>query len=218
MCANLARLEEDLQALETAGADELHFDVMDGLFVPNYTLGFDFIQAARRCCKLTCSAHLMIMRPELYIDRFVEAGCGVITIHVESTPHAHRLLGRIRDLGASPGIAINPATPLTDLEYLLPLADRLLVMTVDPGYAGQKILPISFERVRILRENIVFNKYDARIEVDGNISVENAARLARVGAEIFVLGTAAIFNGPGTDLRATLPEFLADVARAQNLV
>ncbi len=218
MCANLARLEDDLKALESAGADELHFDIMDGEFVPNYTLGFDFIRAARRVCQLPCSAHLMITRPERYIQRFVDAGCSIVTVHVEACVHPHRVLGQIREAGASPGIAINPATPLTKLEYLLPLVDRVLVMTVDPGYAGQPILPVAFERVRILRENIQYQKYNAMIEVDGNISVSNAARLARFGAEIFVLGTASIFKGPGTDFAKELPAFKAGVAVDKNLV
>jgi len=218
MCANLARLEEELKALEAAGADELHFDIMDGLFVPNFTLGFDFIKAARRVCGLPCSAHLMITRPELYLRRFLEAGCGIITIHVETCVHAHRLLAQIRDMGASPGIAINPATPLTKLDYLLPLADRVLVMTVDPGYAGQTILPTAFERVRILRENIQYHKYNAKIEVDGNINVANAAKLARLGAEVFVLGTASIFKTPGTDYVKELPAFKAAVAVEKHLV
>lgn len=218
MCANLARLEDDLKALESAGADELHFDVMDGVFVPNYTLGFDFIKAARRVCALPCSAHLMVVEPGRYIQRFVDAGCGIITVHVEACRHPHRVLGQIRDAGASPGIAINPATPMTKLEYLLPMVDRVLVMTVDPGYAGQAILPVAFDRVRILRESIRYYKYDALIEVDGNINVANAAKLARLGAEIFVLGTASIFKTTGADFSKELPAFKAGVAVEKNLV
>jgi len=214
MCANLARLEDDLEALEAGGADELHFDIMDGLFVPNFTLGFDFIKAAKAACGLPCNGHLMITHPEDYVERFVQAGCDSITIHVETCPHAHRLLNRIRDLGVSPGIAINPATPLTRLEYLLPHVDRVLVMSVDPGYAGQKIIRSAFERVRILRENIQYREYAVQIEVDGNITAENAAKLAHFGAEIFVLGTASIFNGPDTDFTQALPEFRQAVTEA----
>lgn len=216
MCANLARLEDDLAALEAAGCDELHFDVMDGLFVPNITLGFDFIKAARSCCGLPCSAHLMIVRPEKYIERFVEAGCASVTVHVEACVHPHRVLSQIRDAGASPGVAINPATSLTKLDYLLDLVDRVLVMTVDPGYAGQTIIKGAFERVRILGENIRYRKLNARIEVDGNINVHNAALLANAGASILDCGTSSIFNGrnPGE----ALVEFREKVERERTLV
>jgi ribulose-phosphate 3-epimerase len=173
---------------------------------------------AKDCCKMRCSAHLMVIHPEKYIQRFVEAGSDIITVHVEACTHPHRVLGQIRDAGASPGIAINPATPLTKLEYLLPMVDRVLVMTVDPGYAGQPILPVAFDRVRILNENIRYRKYEAMIEVDGNINVTNAARLARLGAEIFVLGTASIFKGKGTDFTKELPAFKAAVAVEKKLV
>ena len=123
MCARLDRLDDDLKALEAAGCDELHFDIMDGTFVSNFTLGVDFVKAAVRACKLPCSAHLMVTRPEDYIERFIDAGCKSVTIHVESCVHAHAVLMRIRKAGASPGIAINPATPLTKLDYLIDQAD-----------------------------------------------------------------------------------------------
>ena len=206
MCANLARLEDDLRALEQAGCDELHFDIMDGLFVPNFTLGFDFIKAARRVCGLPCHAHLMITKPDDYIERFAEAGCNTVSVHVETCVHAHRTLAQIRATGASPGIAINPATSLTKLDFLFDLADRVLVMTVDPGYAGQKLIPNSFERVRILRENITYREKAIDIEVDGNINARNAALLANAGANLFVLGTSSIFK-PGARLGEALPAF-----------
>ena len=218
MCADLAHLEDDLQALEAGGADELHFDIMDGTFVPNFTLGTDVIRAARRCCDLPCNGHLMITRPEHYINRFVDAGCDSITIHVETCDHAHRLLEQIRDAGASPGIALNPATPLIRLEYLLPMVDRVLVMAVDPGYAGQQIIPSAFERVRILHENIRYHEYRAQIEVDGNIDVPNAARLVQLGAKILVLGTSSVFKGLGTNLADEVPRFRDAVETARSLV
>lgn len=197
MCANLARLEDDLRVLEQAACDELHFDIMDGLFVPNFTLGFDLVKAARRVCGLPCHAHLMITKPEDYIERFVEAGCSTVSVHVETCVHAHRTLSQIRAAGASPGIALNPATPLTKLDFLLDHVDRVLVMTVDPGYAGQKMIPNAFERVRILRENIDYRERSIAIEVDGNINVRNAAQLADAGANVFVLGSSSIFKGNG---------------------
>jgi ribulose-phosphate 3-epimerase len=210
MCANLCRLEDDLKALEAAGCEELHFDIMDGMFVPNFTMGFDLIKAARRCCGLPCSGHLMITRPEDYIERFVEAGCATLTVHVETCVHAHRTLSQIREAGASPGIAINPATPLTKLDYLLDCADRVMVMAVDPGYAGQSIIPGAYDRVRILKENIGYRRLKTDIEVDGNITVRNAALLANAGAEIFVLGTSSIFQGG--DLGQSLDQFRKAVA------
>jgi ribulose-phosphate 3-epimerase len=218
MCANLARLEDDLKALEAAGCHELHFDVMDGLFVPNFTLGFDLIKAAKRVCGLPCNAHLMITHPDKYIARFVEAGCDSITVHTETCVHLHRTLATIRDLGASPGVALNPATSLTKLDFVLDKADRVLVMAVDPGYAGQKIIPNSFERVRILKENIDYRKLKTRIEVDGNINVRNAAMLANMGARIFVLGTSAVFKPDVPDLGTALMAFDAALTEERHLV
>jgi len=215
MCANLARLEDDLRTLEAAGCDELHFDIMDGQFVPNFTLGFDFIKAAKACCDLPCNGHLMIARPASYIDRFVEAGCDSLTVHLETCAHPHRVLAQIREAGASPGIAVNPATPLTQLDYLFEGADRVLVMAVDPGYAGQQMVPGVFDRVRILRENIAYRELRTRIEVDGNITVRNAAMLANAGAEIFVLGTSSIFRGG--DIASALDTFKADLAKERHL-
>lgn len=217
MCADLGNLERDLRALEEAGCDELHFDIMDGLFVPNFTLGFDIIKAARRVCALPCHAHLMVTNPERYIERFVEAGCSTISVHVETCKHAHRTLDQIRSAGASPSIAINPATPLTKLEFLLDSIDRVLVMTVDPGYAGQSIIGTSFERVRILGENIRYRELRAAIEVDGNIDVRNAAQLANLGARIFVLGSSSIFGGNGR-LQEKLAAFRAAVDDARKVM
>lgn len=216
MCADLGRLEEQLQTLERAGCEELHFDIMDGQFVPNITLGADFIAMAKRVCGLRCDAHLMIRKPENYIKRFVEAGADSISVHVEACTHSQRVINQIRDAGASPGIAINPATPLTKLEYLLPFVDRVMVMTVDPGYAGQPIIPGAFERVKILRENINYQKRAISIQVDGNINVKNAALLLKMGADNLVLGTASIFNGG--DLAENLKQFRASVEAERKVI
>ncbi len=216
MCADLMNLERDIHALEGARCDELHFDIMDGQFVPNLTLGSDMIKAAKGVTAMHCNAHLMIENPERYIEQFVSAGADSISVHVEASPHIHRVLSQIREAGASPGIAINPATPLTKLDYLLASVDRVLVMTVDPGYAGQKIINSAFERVRALRNYIDHRGLSVKIEVDGNINVNNAAHLYVMGARTFVLGTSSVFVGgdPGDNLT----EFLEQVARQRHLV
>lgn len=210
MCARLVRLEDDFRSLEQAGVHELHFDIMDGAFVPNITLGPDFIRAAKEVCRMPCWAHLMISAPEKFLRRFRDAGADGITVHVESSVHVQRLLAAVRDMGASPGIAINPATPLTKLEYLLDYADRVLVMAVDPGFAGQQIIPSALERVRILKHTVLARRLKTRVEVDGNITAENAARLALHGADILVLGTSSIFKGG--DPGAAFPRFVREAA------
>lgn len=210
MCANFLRLEDDIKALEAGGCDELHFDIMDGAFVPNITMGEDFVRAARRATALPFHGHLMIHHPERYVNRFVDAGCTILSIHVETCIHAHRVLDRIRAAGASPCIAINPATPLAKLEFLLDKVDRVLVMTVDPGFAGQRIVNGAYERVKILRENIEYRGLRVEIEADGNIDIQNAAILANLGARVFVLGSSSIFNG-GNSLEKKLVEFRSAV-------
>lgn len=218
MCADLMHLARDVAELEDAGCDELHFDIMDGLFVPNMTLGPGFVKAAKGLCGLPCSAHLMISEPQRYIGQFAEAGADSITVHIETDRHIHRALMQVRDAGVSPGVAIDPATPLTKLDYVLELVDRVLVMTVDPGFAGQRIIPNAFERVRILSENIAHRNLPVRLEVDGNIDVRNAAMLAEMGAEIFVLGTSSIFGKERQPLGASLNRFREAVAAERHLV
>lgn len=218
MCLNLGHLEEEFRSVQKVGIDELHFDIMDGNFVPNLTLGFDFVALARRCCSLPCWAHLMIERPERYFKRLAEIGCAGITIHIETCIHAHRAVKQIREFGISPGIAINPMTPLDELEYLLPEVDRVLIMTVEPGYAGQKIIPQSFERVQILSRKIKYHHYPVQIEVDGNITAKNCAKLIRLGAHIFVLGSSSIFFGSTRNYEESFPHFKKMVAEQVHTV
>lgn len=211
LCVKLGHLEEEFHALEAAGLEELHFDITDGEFAPNFTLGADFIKLAKSCVRTHCNVHLMTLKPERHIQRFVDAGADSISVHVEACTHPHRVLSQIRDAGASPGIAINPATPLTKLDYLLPLADRVLLMAVDPGCTGQKIVKSCAERCKILHDIIVYNEYSTRIEVEGNINVSNAAKLAHAGAEIFVLDTSSIFTPDRGDLGEALVKFTSAV-------
>jgi len=196
MCMDFRQLEHEILELEHAGIHELHFDIMDGTFVPNITMGFEAIRAARQVTKLPLTAHLMIVRPELYIERFREAGCDAITIHAESTRHPHIAIKRIRETGALPGLALNPATPLSTAEYLLSNLDRILLMAVEPGFAGQRAVPDIAARIRKTKEMATSNGTDVEIGVDGNISADNAPELARAGASYLVLGTSSIFNQP----------------------
>lgn len=218
MCLDLGNLESEIRTVQRVGIDELHFDIMDGDFVPNLTLGFDFISLAKRVCSLPCWAHLMINKPDRYLPRLAEIGCDGIFVHVEACTHPHRTLRRIKELNLKNGIAINPITPLTELEYLLPEVDRVLIMAVEPGYAGQKIIPQSFERVQILARKIQHHSYPAQIEVDGNITAKNAGTFIRLGAQIFVLGSSSIFYGYPRNYEETFPQFKQDVQRYIHLV
>jgi ribulose-phosphate 3-epimerase len=218
MHANVGRLEDEFKALEAAGVDELHFDISDGQFAQGFTFGCEIIRTARRCCGLPCSAHLMIAQPERHVEAFVAAGCQNVTIHVEACIHSNRLLNLIRAAGAAPGIAINPATPLVKLEYLLPLVDRVLVLGGDPGDGKNPLLASTFERVRILKENIKYQKYPAKIEVEGQVDVKAAAKLAHFGADIFVLGAGSLFDGPGADYLKALGDFKAGISVERHLV
>jgi len=196
MCMDFGNLEREVRELENAGIDELHFDIMDGTFVPNITMGFEALRAVRRTTDLPLVAHLMIVRPEKYIQRFFETGCNAITIHAESTRHPHRVIQKIRDLGAVPGLAFNPATPLSTVDYLVHDLGRILLMAVEPGFAGQRAIPDMPHRIVSLRELIAAKGLQVEIGVDGNVSADNAPDLIRAGASFLVLGTSSIFNQP----------------------
>jgi ribulose-phosphate 3-epimerase len=190
------QLEHEILELENADIHELHFDIMDGTFVPNITMGFEAIRAVRQVTKLPLVAHLMIVRPERYIDRFREAGCDAITIHAESTRHPHMVIKQIRDTGAVTGLALNPATPLSTAEYLLSNLGKILLMAVEPGFAGQRAVPDIAARIQKAKELVKSNGTGVEIGVDGNISADNAPELISAGASFLVLGTSSIFNQP----------------------
>jgi len=194
MCANLLHLDRDIQALEEIGADYLHFDIMDGSFVPNFTLGPDLVKAVRRRTNIPLDIHFMVNSPERHLDLFDIQKGDLISVHVESTVHLNRLLNRIRALGASPAVALNPATPLFAIEEVLGDVDAVLVMTVNPGFAGQKLVESTLGKIKRLREMLDSKGYwETRIEVDGNVSFENAAKMRAAGADIFVAGSSSIF-------------------------
>ncbi len=193
LAANFAKLGEEVRIVEEAGAEIIHVDIMDGHFVPNISLGIPVVASLRKATRLTLDVHLMIEQPELYIEDFIRAGGNRILVHQEATVHLDRALAMIRELGAEAGAAINPATPVGMLSEVLDKVDTVLVMTVNPGFGGQKFIPNTYEKIRQL--NQIRARYNAsfRIEVDGGVDAGNMAELAQAGANTFVAGT-SIFH------------------------
>jgi ribulose-phosphate 3-epimerase len=190
LSADFTRLGAQIEAVERGGAGVIHVDVMDGHFVPNITVGLPVVRSLSRATRLPLDTHLMISEPGRYAEQFVEAGAQMVSVHIEIDPHIHRTLMGIKGRGAQAGIVINPATPLSALEEALPFADYVLVMSVNPGFGGQKFIPTSVEKVRRLRRMIDERGLTARIEIDGGIDRGNIAEVAAAGAEIMVAGTA----------------------------
>lgn len=193
LAANFAKLGEDVRIVEEAGADIIHVDIMDGHFVPNISLGIPVLASLRKATRLPLDVHLMIEQPEFYIEDFIRAGGNRILVHQEATVHLDRALAMIRELGAEAGAAINPATPVTMLSEVLDKVDTVLVMTVNPGFGGQKFISNTYEKIRQLNQMRARYNASFRIEVDGGVDLENTAELARAGANTFVAGT-SIFH------------------------
>jgi ribulose-phosphate 3-epimerase len=205
--ADLSRLGDECIALEKAGVDRIQFDVMDGRFVPNLTFGADVIAAVRPHVTVPFEAHLMVHEPTWLIPAIVDAGCGMVIVHAEANVHLHRVLGVIRDAGATAAVALNPATPPEDVEYVLDLVDMVLVMTVNPGFGGQTYIATMEPKVRRLRDVIATRGLDVDIEVDGGIAPDTVAGAAAAGANVLVAGSALFRDPEGldhavTDLRA----------------
>lgn len=195
LSADFSRLGEQVHTIEEAGAEVLHIDVMDGHFVPNLTIGSLVVKALRPHSKMFFDVHLMIEQPERYIQDFADAGADHITVHLEATPHIHRAVQQIKALGLSAGVAVNPATPLDGLKYILPDLDMVLIMSVNPGFGGQKFIPNVLPKIEVLRKYLGKMQSSCQIEVDGGINVETAAAAVKAGAEILVAG-AAVFGQP----------------------
>jgi ribulose-phosphate 3-epimerase len=193
LSADFAHLARDIERVQSAGANLIHLDVMDGHFVPNMTIGPPVVASIRKITTLPLDAHLMIEKPERFLDEFIRAGANWISVHVEADVHLDRSLRYLRENGVQAGVAINPGTSLSSLEEILPWADYVLVMTVNPGFGGQKFIPSSLDKIRKLRKIIASNEYHARIEVDGGIGPENLKEVIAAGADIIVAGS-AIFN------------------------
>jgi ribulose-phosphate 3-epimerase len=197
LAADFGHLAEELARVERGGAGVIHVDVMDGHFVPNLTMGPAVLAAVRRNTRLPVDVHLMIENADRYIDPFLDAGANWISVHVEADPHLQRTIGQIRKRGARPGVVLNPATPLSAIEEILPDVDYVLVMSVNPGFGGQTFIPATFEKIRRLRAQIEARRLPAQIEVDGGVDTGNARSLVQAGAEILVAGTAVFAGGQG---------------------
>lgn len=195
LSADFSNLLKDVQEVEKAGVEYLHIDVMDGHFVPNITIGPLVVQALRKKSNLVFDVHLMIENPDIYIDDFVSAGADLITIHAEAVDHLHRTVQKIKEKGVKAGIALNPATPITAIEFMLPYVDMILLMSVNPGFGGQKFIPEVLPKIKALKQMIDNGNYKIDIQVDGGINANNAGEVVKAGANILVAGS-AIFNTP----------------------
>ncbi|WP_066683789.1 ribulose-phosphate 3-epimerase [Christensenella intestinihominis] len=190
LSADFCNMEQGVRLMERAGADYLHCDVMDGVFVPNISFGFQMISRLKDISELPLDVHLMIVQPERYVERFAEAGADFITVHAEATDHLQRVLKQIAQCGKKPGVVLNPATPLEMVKYVLDDVDLILLMSVNPGYGGQSFIPAVMQKVADLRAMIDAAGKEIDIEVDGGVDMKNCAQLREAGATVLVAGSA----------------------------
>lgn len=199
LSADFANLERDIKMIEQAGAELLHIDVMDGHFVPNITIGAPVVKSLKKVSNLVLDVHLMISSPENYIVDFADAGADIITVHAEAATHLHRLIQMIKKEGCKAAVALNPATSLSVLDYVLEDLDMVLIMSVNPGFGGQKFIPSALDKIKKLRSMINERNLNIDIQVDGGIGIDNIAEVVSCGGNIIVAGS-AIFNAPDPTL------------------
>jgi ribulose-phosphate 3-epimerase len=216
LAADFSSLGEQIQAVERGGANMLHVDVMDGHFVPNITIGVPVVASLRKATSLLLDVHLMISEPDRYVGAFAEAGADMISVHQEACVHLNRTLSAIREVDLEAGVVVNPATPVTTLSEVLPQVDFVLVMSVNPGFGGQKFIPGAVEKIRQLKELRERHNYAYRVEVDGGIGPANIAEVVRAGAEIIVAGT-SVFHTPDPAEAVRQMRQLASDALAQKV-
>ncbi len=189
LSADFLNLKQEMIELERAGVDALHYDVMDGQFVPNISIGFPILEAVRSATSLPIDVHLMINNPEQYIDTFIDKGANKLSVHYEATPHIHRIVQRIKNRGVEAGVVINPGTPISALDTLLDEVDYVLIMSVNPGFGGQKFIPSSLRKIAQLKEQRNQRELDFKIEVDGGVNAETATQVIEAGADWLVAGS-----------------------------
>ena len=195
LSADFSKLGEEVAAIEAAGADWVHIDVMDGHFVPNLTFGAPVVSCLRKVTKMPFDVHLMVEAPQNYIADFAKAGADILTVHLETTPHLHRVIQAIKEAGLKAAVSLNPSTPLCLLEEILPELDMVLLMSVNPGFGGQAFIPSSLEKVRKLRQMLNERGLQTDIQVDGGVTPDNAAQLIAAGATVLVAGS-AVYKAP----------------------
>lgn len=210
LSADFGNLAKEVREITDAGAEYLHIDVMDGMFVPSISFGMPVIKSIRSVTDCFFDVHLMIEDPDRYLEEFAKAGADGITVHAEACKHLHRTVQKIRELGKKPCVALNPATPLSALDYVLEDLDMVLIMSVNPGFGGQTLIESSVKKIADLKELIEMRGLDIQIQIDGGVKIDNASRIIEAGAEVLVAGT-AVFKG---NKKQNVSEFLEVFARA----